>query len=54
MRSHDIFQSCDQKRAYRYFQGKKKLTWDTVKSAFAFTYGSKYSQFSFVSFTGFP
>jgi len=30
-----------------------KITWDTVESAFAFTHSSKYSQFCFVSFTGF-
>lgn len=40
--AHDIFQSCDQKRAYGNLQGKKK-SWDTVKSTFAFTYGSKCS-----------
>lgn len=52
MCSHDIFQSCDQKRAYKHFQGKK-TNLGYLRSAFAFTYSRKLSQFGFASFTGF-
>lgn len=51
--SHDIFPILWSKTCLWMFSREKPPTWDAVKSAFAFTCSRKFSQFGFVSFTGF-
>lgn len=46
--SHDIFPILWSKTCLWTFSREKTLTWDTVKSAFAFTYSRKFSEFGFV------